>query len=127
MARRTGIRQPPSVNLRRRRPVPPGMKRLLVLIALALLALAVTSAQGAGKTVVIRSLAFHPGTLTVPKGSQVTFSNSDGVTHTATDNGVFDSGRIKPGKSFTVRFKQKGTFAYHCKIHPTMHGKIVVN
>jgi plastocyanin len=103
------------------------MKRLLVLTALALVVLAGTSAQGASKTVAIRGLAFHPGTLTVPKGSQVTFSNSDGVTHTATDNGVFDSGRIKPGKSFTVRFKQKGTFAYHCKIHPTMHGKIVVN
>jgi len=102
------------------------MKRLLVLTALALVALAGTSAQGAGKTVAIRNLAFHPGTLTVPKGSQVTFSNADGVAHTATDKGVFDSGRIKPGKSFAVRFKQKGTFAYHCKIHPTMHGKIVV-
>jgi plastocyanin len=25
-----------------------------------------------------------------------------------------------------VRFTQKGTFAYHCTIHPFMHGKIVV-
>jgi plastocyanin len=103
------------------------MKRLLVLTALVLVALAST-AQGAGsKTVSIRSLAFRPGTLTVPKGSQVTFSNTDGVTHTATDNGVFDSGRIRPGKSFAVPFKQKGTFAYHCKIHAFMHGKIVVD
>lgn len=104
------------------------MKRLLALAALVLLALAGTSAQGAGgKTVSIRDLAFHPGTLTVPKGSQVIFSNADGVAHTATDKGVFDSGRIKPGKSFAVRFKQKGTFAYHCKIHSFMHGRIVVD
>jgi len=26
-----------------------------------------------------------------------------------------------------VRFKQKGTFAYHCEIHPLMHGKIIVD
>jgi plastocyanin len=104
------------------------MKRLLVLTAIVLVAFVATSAQGAGgKTVGIRGLAFHPGTLTVPKGTQVTFSNSDGVTHTATDKGAFDSGRIKPGKSFTVRFKQKGTFAYHCKIHTFMHGRIVVD
>jgi plastocyanin len=104
------------------------MKRLLALTALVLVAFTATSAQGTGgKTVGIRDLAFHPGTLTVPKGALVTFSNSDAVTHTATDKGVFDSGRIKPGRSFAVRFKQKGTFAYHCKIHTFMHGKIVVD
>ncbi len=75
----------------------------------------------------IDNFAFHPPTLTVAKGSQVTFSNSSKVTHTATRNGAFDTGLIKPGKSATVRFKQKGTFAYHCTIHPSMHGKIVVN
>jgi len=25
-----------------------------------------------------------------------------------------------------VRFEHKGTFSYHCEIHPSMHGKIVV-
>ncbi len=54
------------------------------------------------------------------------FSNSAATAHTATDKGAFDTGRIKPGKSFAVRFEQKGTFSYHCKIHPFMHGKIVV-
>jgi plastocyanin len=102
------------------------MKRLLVLTALALVALA-SSAEGAGKTVAIRGFAFHPGTLTVPKGSTVTFANSDGVTHTATDAGAFDTGRIASGHSVSVRFKQKGTFAFHCKIHTYMHGKIVVD
>ena len=33
---------------------------------------------------------------------------------------------INSGKSAAVRFQRKGTFAYHCKIHPFMHGKIVV-
>jgi plastocyanin len=74
----------------------------------------------------IDHFAFHPGTLRVPKGARVSFSNSSGVAHTATDKGAFDTGRIKPGRSVAVRFAQKGTFSYHCKIHPFMHGKVVV-
>jgi plastocyanin len=77
-------------------------------------------------TVDIDNFAFHPPTLTIAKGSQVTFSNSSKVTHTATRGGAFDTGLVKPGKSVSVRFKQQGTFAYHCEIHPLMHGKIVV-
>jgi plastocyanin len=56
----------------------------------------------------------------------VTFSNASGTAHTAS-SGAFDTGRIKPGQSVTVRFAQKGTFSYHCEIHPFMHGKIVVD
>ena len=74
----------------------------------------------------IANFAFHPPTLRVAKGSKVTFTNSSKVSHTATRNGSFDTGVIKPGSSFTVRFAQKGTFAYHCEIHPLMHGKIIV-
>jgi len=80
----------------------------------------------ATKKVSIRDFSFHPGTLTVAKGTQVTFSNTDNVAHTATDKGAFDSGRIKAGKSKQVSFTQKGTFAYHCKLHTYMKGKIVV-
>jgi len=75
----------------------------------------------------IADFAFHPPTLTIAKGSKVNFSNSSGVTHTATRAGSFDTGRIKPGKSVTVRFAQTGTFAYHCTIHSFMHGKVVVH
>ena len=74
----------------------------------------------------IANFAFHPPTLRVAKGTTVTFANSSKVTHTATRGGSFDTGFIKPGKSVMVRFAQKGTFAYHCEIHPLMHGKIVV-
>jgi plastocyanin len=77
-------------------------------------------------TVDINHFAFHPPTLTIGVGSKVVFSNTSGITHTATRNGSFNTGRIKPGTSVAVRFAQKGTFAYHCMIHPFMHGKIVV-
>lgn len=74
----------------------------------------------------INHFAFHPPTLHVAKGGSVAFTDSSKITHTATRAGSFDTGRIKPGETVTVRFRQKGTFAYHCTIHPFMHGKIVV-
>jgi plastocyanin len=81
-------------------------------------------ASGA-KSVGIANFAFHPPTLRVKKGGTVAFTNSSPVTHTASGSG-FDTNRIKPGKTKVVRFGQRGTFAYHCKIHPFMKGKIVV-
>lgn len=111
------------------------MKRIVALLVLALGLLATQAAPAAqpgparvskAKTVDISHFEFHPPTLSVAKGTRVVFSNSSGTTHTATDKGVFDSGPIKPGDSFAARFEQKGTFRYHCEIHPFMHGKIVV-
>jgi plastocyanin len=111
------------------------MKSIVVPVALAL---AVFGGQGvtasalgpaqASKTatVSIDHFKYRPAALTVARGTTVVFSNSARVAHTATDRGVFDSGRIKPGRSFSVRFGRKGTFAYHCKIHRFMRGTVVV-
>jgi len=102
----------------------------IALAALATLALRQVDAGAAtasgAKTVDIRDFAFHPGTLKVKRGAHVAFTNSSEVTHTATKGGSFDTKRIAPGKSVTVTFSQRGTFAYHCKIHPFMKGKVVV-
>jgi plastocyanin len=82
-------------------------------------------ASVAGAKVTIKDFAFHPSTLRVAPGTRVVFANRSNVTHTATRQGL-NTGRIKPGKSVALTFKQKGTFAYHCMIHPFMHGKVVV-
>lgn len=86
---------------------------------------ATASASGA-KRVNIANFAFHPPTLRVKRGARVVFVNSSNVAHTATRAGSFDTHKIKAGTSKAVRFESKGTFAYHCKIHPFMKGKIVV-
>jgi len=86
---------------------------------------ATATASGA-KSVDIDHFAFHPPTLHVKRGGKVAFTNSSNVTHTATSGGHFNTNRIKPGKTVLVRFSQKGTFSYHCEIHPFMKGKIVV-
>jgi plastocyanin len=110
---------------------------LLLLAALTALSLAGFAASGgdaaepaasasAAKTVSVVNFAFKPATLKVKRGSRVTFANTANTTHTATKGGSFDTKGIAPGKSKTVQFKRRGSFAYHCKIHPFMKGKIVV-
>jgi len=85
---------------------------------------AAATASGA-KGVDINHFAFHPPTQRIKRGGTIAFSNSSNVVHTAT-GGSFDTKGIRPGRTVVVRFSQKGTFAYHCKIHPFMKGKIVV-
>jgi len=109
-----------------------------IAIAAAALALSLAGIQGAlasprgeatasaSRSVDIDHFAFHPPTLRVAKGTTVSFVNSSNTAHTATRKGSFETGRIQPGRSVSVRFAQKGSFAYHCTIHPFMHGTIVV-
>jgi plastocyanin len=84
-----------------------------------------TAGASAAKGVDIDNFAFQPATVRVKRGGKVAFTNSSNVAHTAS-SGSFDTKRIKPGATALVRFNQKGTFAYHCKIHPFMKGKVVV-
>lgn len=105
------------------------LSRPVIAVALALLltvVLGATRASGAGR-VSIDGFAYKPATLQVAKGTTVSFANDSNTTHTATRKGSFTTGRIKPGKAVAIRFSQKGTFAYHCTIHPFMRGKIVVD
>ncbi len=76
----------------------------------------------------IKSYTFVPATVTVPKGTTVTWTNGDSVAHTVTSvSREFDSGSIDPGKTWSYVFNQGGTFEYSCSIHTTMpHGKVIV-
>jgi plastocyanin len=79
-------------------------------------------------TVTMINISYSPSTLTVSKGTTVTWQNNDGVTHTSTsDDGLWDTGNIAPRTSKGVTFSNAGTFKYHCTIHgPNMSGTIVV-
>jgi plastocyanin len=108
---------------------------ILALAALALVALSRDTASAAGggeatasrtATVTMAHLSFSPTPLHVAKGTTVVFSNNSHVKHTATERGSFDTGKIRPGKAVSIRFTAPGTYAYHCTIHPEMHGKIIV-
>ena len=70
--------------------------------------------------------------LTVQAGTTVTWTNRDGVTHTATSgapgspNGLWDSSGLSSGNSFSYTFDQPGEFPYFCRIHTVMRGTVTV-
>lgn len=83
----------------------------------------------------LESPFFTPNTLNIKVGTTVTFVNIDGNTHTVTSvkagttdsDGVFDSGMIKAGKTFSFTFNKTGSYEYICAIHTHMHGTINVS
>jgi plastocyanin len=88
---------------------------------------AAASAAG-GSAVEIKNFAFNPASLTASVGAKVTWTNQDTTGHTVTaDDGSFDSKEFPNGQTFSQTFSKAGTFAYHCTIHTTMKGTIVVS
>ena len=81
----------------------------------------------------IVDFAFNPGTIIVPPGTTVTWTNTGAQPHSATStvsatNPVtFDSGILDPGKSFSFTFDTPGTYDYFCVPHPFMRGKVIVD
>jgi plastocyanin len=86
---------------------------------------AVAPVLAADQAVTIAGFAFSPKTVTVNVGDSVTWTNNDGVAHTATGSG-FNTGNIASGASKTITFNSAGTRTYICTIHPTMTGTVVV-
>ncbi len=75
----------------------------------------------------IVDFAYDPDPVTVQVGGKVTWLNQDSASHTATaEDGSFDTGTLDQGKLKSETFKQAGTYAYVCEIHPTMHGTVEV-
>ena len=86
--------------------------------------------SGPADTITIRNFAFSPATLTVKTGATVTWINDDSAPHTVvSDDGApvpFASARLATGDSFQQTFTRAGTYTYHCSIHPSMKGTIIV-
>jgi plastocyanin len=93
-----------------------------------LLAIAVSAtALAADRTVHIAGFAFSPNPVSINVGDTITWTNDDGVAHNATGNGGgFATGQIGAGTSKSVTFHAAGSFAYHCTIHPSMTGTVIV-
>jgi plastocyanin len=90
------------------------------------------------------ALRFDPVTLTVPRGTTITWRNTSQVMHTVTDDPskalnpadtllpagaqAWDSGTIDPTRTFTHTFDVAGTYKYFCQPHEAagMIGTIVV-
>jgi len=80
------------------------------------------------KKIAISSFKFNPATLKVKVGAKIKIVNNDAVAHTVTSDDGTSFDVAVPAKT-TVIFNApatKGKYAYHCTIHPTMHGLLVV-
>jgi plastocyanin len=86
-------------------------------------------------TISITSSGFSPATISVKKGSTVTFTNNDtrnrwpaSAPHpTHTDYPEFDAKKaIVPGASWTFTFDKVGTWKFHDHIYPSQFGSVTV-
>jgi len=83
--------------------------------------------SGVTQNINISNFAFDPPSITIAPGTTVTWTNQDSVAHTVTgDNVGLASGHLAKGQSYSFTFNQAGTFTYHCSIHPTMKGTVIV-
>jgi len=75
----------------------------------------------------IDNFSFGPGTLTVPVGTTVTWTNRDDIPHTVVSTeGAFKSKVLDTDEKFAYTFSKAGTYPYFCSIHPKMTGKVIV-
>ncbi|MBI4216160.1 MAG: cupredoxin domain-containing protein [Chloroflexi bacterium] len=108
-----------------------GIATILLGAACAQPAPAPTS-SGSEQALEMRNFAFAPASLTVKVGTVLVWTNRDSVSHTVTLSSVptgvasLDSGSLGPGQTFRLTASQVGRYAYHCSIHPSMTGEIVV-
>jgi len=73
------------------------------------------------------SNSFSPNPVEVKVGETVTWINDDSGRHTVTSkDGVFDSGMMGKGQSFSFTFDKAGQYPYFCSPHPNMVGTVVV-
>ncbi len=91
-----------------------------------------TSASGApaaegAATVEASDFAFDPQEVRVRVGEAVTWSNRDEAHHTVSaDDGSFSLDLDGAGTSGSVTFDEPGSHDYHCDVHPSMTGTVVV-
>lgn len=70
---------------------------------------------------------FVPSTITVKRGTRVTWTNRDNMVHNVSGPN-WNSGDLEYQESYTKIYDTVGSFDYNCSIHPAMQGTInVVN
>lgn len=105
--------------------------RMLLATAAVLVAAATTwsAVTWSATTAAIKidNFKFSPATLTVAKGTEVTWTNQDDIPHSIVlTDGAARSKPMDTDGSFTFKFDKAGNFAYVCGLHPFMKGQIVV-
>ncbi|HEY3324285.1 MAG TPA: cupredoxin domain-containing protein [Planctomycetota bacterium] len=105
------------------------MSKTSALVLTFALLLVAKGGMAATVNVSIVSFAFQPATPTISVGDTIIWTNNGDRQHTSTsDTGVWDSGALNPGDSFSFMYNAAGSFPFHCNFHPTiMTGTVTVN
>jgi plastocyanin len=76
----------------------------------------------------ISGFVFNASEVTITQGEALTWINLDTVQHQLlSDSGnEISSEMLNRGQTYAHTFYNRGTYSYHCAIHPDMHGKIIV-
>jgi len=85
----------------------------------------VNTTKASSYNINIEKFTFSPATLTISKGSTVTWINNDSAPHQI-KSAIFKSASFSKGQSVSYTFNTAGTFDYICPIHPSMTGQIIV-
>ena len=78
--------------------------------------------------VTIAGMQFHPPTIRIKAGEEVTWINNEPILHAVSsrDNGLLVFERLGLGSVFTHKFEQSGIYTYYCAMLPSMRGVVIV-
>ncbi|HEX2274327.1 MAG TPA: cupredoxin domain-containing protein [Acidimicrobiales bacterium] len=100
--------------------------RASLIVGAVVLALMAQPVPAATINVEMRDDVFVPRDVTVTQSDEILWRNVGANPHTATaSNGMFDSGNVDPGGTFTFAFTNvpPGTYIYYCRYHGTPTGQ----
>lgn len=75
--------------------------------------------------IIINNFAFNPSEITVKTGEMVIWINADSTKHTIAGIST-DAILLEPNEIFGTSFDAPGTYNYHCSVHPSMKGTVIV-
>ena len=84
---------------------------------------------------ILQDKAYQPSPVQIESGETIIWTNNDLTVHTITEGSTatsavldgFDSGLHDPDQIYTLVFNTSGIIEYHCTLHPTMTGKIIIS
>lgn len=107
----------------------PNLKSIITLgwLILLLIIFFLSTSQATIHNISIIDFQFVPQVDTAVAGDTVRWTNNGSFPHTSTsDSSGWNSGTLNSGQSFSFEFLSTGSYPYHCAIHTSMTGIIVI-
>lgn len=80
--------------------------------------------DNAERMVEVLDSKFGPEEIIIQPGTTVVWNQTGSISHTVTaDQGLFDSGNMEQGDTFSFTFEEEGTYLYYCDYHGGPDGK----